>query len=568
MALSLRRALIAPYAALVALLAVAIGVLSYRSGSEAVNTILDSRLREASERIGRAVDHRVGGSSAVLRMAFPEGALVPASIKDQFDTLRTRFWNATSLVPDSSNYVYYANRGGQFFGLERKSANEGELWVKYKPDEPRMIYSFRGMHGDFKTEQTEGRQYEVRERPWFREAETGKRDTWASVYIHFRSDELVATIARRVLGADGALEGVVAAGIPLHAINDFVRQLHISKHGVAFIVEANGDLVASSASPYLRNLSNGNNARLNAVDSGNRLIERTYAEISAALAAGNNPKLPQTRVFEGPEGEPVHAVFDRVGGDTGLEWISVVVAPRSDFTEALRENMLRTAIAALLALGLALLIGFAILKWVARDLDRLSEAARKFGDGEIDARVGVERNDEIGALASSFERMQRRLQTDRLTGLTNREALTRHVDSEIALRVRQDSPRPFGLLFVDLDRFKQINDHYGHEIGDRVLVTTAHRLVTMTQSLGLVARYAGDEFAIYLDDASDREALLGFCARVEYTLTEPLDLPGVETIVPAASVGLASFPFDGDDSSSLLAHAHRQMYKRKIVGRI
>ena len=568
MAPSLRRVLIVPYVALVLLVAAAIGFLSYRTGSEAVSTILENQLLETSGRISQAVDRHIVGSGAVLEAAFPEGMAAPVSIKDDLADLRTRFWIATSLHIDLNNYVYYGNRGGQFFGLVRETTNDGQLRVKYRPEDQRTISDFNGIHGALTNARPEGKFYEPRERPWFKKAEVVKRHTWTSVYIDFRTDELVATRARRVLDAKGQFEGVVATDVSLRALNDFVRRLHVSKHGLAFIMETDGKLIASSASPYLRNLANGTNVRLNAAESGNPLIERMCAEVRAALAADRNPQLPQTRVFDGPEGEPIYAAFDRVEDDAGLEWITVVAAPRSDFMGAIRGNVLRTGLVALAAAVLAVLIGFGILEWVARDLKRLTEAARKVGEGEFESPVGINRRDEIGALAKSFEVMQERLRTDRLTGLANREALTRRVDGEVARRKRERGAHPFGLLFVDLDRFKLINDRYGHDAGDRVLVETARRLKLMTRPSDLVARYAGDEFVIYVDDASDREALLGLCARIERALCEPLELPdGAGTVVSAASVGLATFPHEGDDSSSLLAYADRQMYKRKFVSR-
>ena len=107
--LSLRQWLTLPYTALVFGVVVLIGTLSYRAGSQAVDTIANHMLLETVARIGQAVDRHVVGSAAVLEAAFPNGMAAPASIDTELAALRTRFWIATSLHMDPNNYVYYGS---------------------------------------------------------------------------------------------------------------------------------------------------------------------------------------------------------------------------------------------------------------------------------------------------------------------------------------------------------------------------------------------------------------------------------------------------------------------------
>ena len=145
---SLRSVLIFPYVALVVALAVAIGILSYFTGGHAVLTVSEHLLKETVGRISQAVDRHVVGSMATLEAAFPNGMLAPVSIESDFKNMRTRFWIATSLHIDPNNYVYYGNRAGQAMGLFRHSLNEGELRVKYTPEEHRSIYQIDGINGE------------------------------------------------------------------------------------------------------------------------------------------------------------------------------------------------------------------------------------------------------------------------------------------------------------------------------------------------------------------------------------------------------------------------------------
>jgi hypothetical protein len=107
--LSLRAVLILPYIALVVTLAVAIGVLSYMTGSQAVLTVSEHLLEETVSRIGQAVDRHVVGSVATLEAAFPDGMLAPESIESDFENIRTRLWISTYQHLDPNNNLYNGN---------------------------------------------------------------------------------------------------------------------------------------------------------------------------------------------------------------------------------------------------------------------------------------------------------------------------------------------------------------------------------------------------------------------------------------------------------------------------
>ena len=145
--LSLRTLFIFPYVLLVIVLAVAIGILSYNTGSKAVLTVSDHLLEETVGRISQAVDRHVIGSLATLEAAFPDGMSAPKSIESDFKNIRTRFWIATSLHMDPNNYVYYGNIAGQAIGIYRHSYEHGELRIKYRADEHRKRYTIKGIDG-------------------------------------------------------------------------------------------------------------------------------------------------------------------------------------------------------------------------------------------------------------------------------------------------------------------------------------------------------------------------------------------------------------------------------------
>jgi diguanylate cyclase (GGDEF)-like protein len=569
--LSLRQVLTIPYVVLLSAVALTIVALSYWAGVRAVDTVSSQLLLEKVSRIGQAVDRHMVGSGAALEAAFPQGMTVPPTIDAELDTLRNRFWIATSLHLDPNDYVYYGNRRGQVFGLYRRSLTEGELRMKLVADETRAFYTFTGINGTPVLASRETRLYDPRERPWYGAAAAVSTPIWTPVYIDFSTSDLVATRARRVPGPGGEFEGVVATDVKLRALNDFVSRQRVSENGLAFIVEPSGDLIASSAGPNVKVLADGKKVRVSAADSGNARVNAIYGEVRARLAAPGATPDPQEFSFDLAGGTSMHAAFARIKDDAGLDWITVVAMPSSDYMTGVTENLTRTAILSALAALLAIAIGLGILSWVARDLKHLSEAALHVGEGQLDWPVRIKRPDEIGQLAKSFETMQRRLQTDGLTGLANREAFMLRLRFRVA--TAREAPAGaldgrFAVLFIDLNRFKLINDQFGHGVGDQVLIEIAQRLKAAVRLHDLVARLSGDEFVILLDRVEGRDSLERVRRQIQTALQAPLQALGDGLLADTdfgGSVGEALFPDDGTDAESLLGKADRRMYKRKFA---
>lgn len=562
--LSLQRLLTLPFVVLVLALALVVAALSYRTGSAAVDTVSDKLLQETVKRIGQAIERHVVGSGAVLEAAFPNGIHAPADLRAEMDALRSRFWIATSLHRDPNNYVYYGNRTGQFLGLWRHSADEAELRLKLHETQPRAIHRFSGIAGALQPPQMEQRIFEPRQRPWYQLGLRTDLQTWTAIYVDFRTQELVATRARRVLGAGGQVEGVVATDVSLRAIDDFVRRLKVSDNGFAFIVEPDGNLIAASNAPNLRKKADGTADRVSAESSGQPVLVATFARLAPLLAASSLQK-PGAMRFEGPGGKTFEAGYARVRDEAGLDWSVVVAVPREDFMAEVSANVVRTAVVGVLAALGALWLGMLVVRWVSGDVRRLAEAAQRIGGGDFDTPLVPQRTAELGVLAESFRSMQQQLRTDRLTGLSNRNAVEQRLQARIDNKHRRSHEAPMlALLFVDLDRFKSVNDRFGHEAGDRALLELGRRLRQAVRDTDMVARWAGDEFVVLLDGVAGQPAAERVRGDLEANLRRPLEVSaGQPAIVVGGSVGMALYPRDAADLQGLIRVADEDMYRRK-----
>jgi diguanylate cyclase (GGDEF)-like protein/PAS domain S-box-containing protein len=153
---------------------------------------------------------------------------------------------------------------------------------------------------------------------------------------------------------------------------------------------------------------------------------------------------------------------------------------------------------------------------------------------------------------------------DALTGLPNRLHFMAALEHALARADREQTG--VALMFVDLDRFKAINDVLGHAAGDELLVEVARRLRHTLRSEDLVARLGGDEFVATLCHLHDREEAATVATKLLQALAQPLTLAG-QSLVPAASIGIALYPGDGGSPSELLSAADAAMYEAKRGGR-
>ena len=142
--------------------------------------------------------------------------------------------------------------------------------------------------------------------------------------------------------------------------------------------------------------------------------------------------------------------------------------------------------------------------------------------------------------------------------MLNRVELLSRLEEALAQR-----PGAVGVLYLDLNGFKAINDELGHAMGDRVLIEVAYRLRATMRPGDTAARLGGDEFVILVEDCSDRSALDVLAARVEAAL-ESISLPGLQQHRIGGSVGSAFSAEDGTSAASLIAAADTAMYARKM----
>jgi diguanylate cyclase (GGDEF)-like protein len=153
---------------------------------------------------------------------------------------------------------------------------------------------------------------------------------------------------------------------------------------------------------------------------------------------------------------------------------------------------------------------------------------------------------------------------DPLTGLANRLLLVDRF--QLAMRHAKRSRRQFAVLMIDLNKFKGINDTYGHAAGDTVLITVAHRLVSAVRASDTVARLGGDEFALIIESVAERDQIDTLGQKLVDLLTEDVTLESGDVVSVGGSIGIAWYPKDGENLKDILDVADQAMYFCKTSG--
>ncbi|WP_434517148.1 EAL domain-containing protein [Dechloromonas sp. ARDL1] len=185
-------------------------------------------------------------------------------------------------------------------------------------------------------------------------------------------------------------------------------------------------------------------------------------------------------------------------------------------------------------------------------------------DDDGGVRYYVAHFTDISSERAAEERLHHIAHHDVLTGLFNRFSLKGHLDQALAA-ARRDATK-VALLFIDLDRFKVINDTLGHHIGDLLLIEVARRLELCVRDSDVVARLGGDEFVIMLTGVAQSSAVATVAEKLVFNIGCSYQIEGFD-LYTSPSIGIAIYPTDGPDGETLMKNADAAMYHAKMAGR-
>ncbi|MBL8266405.1 MAG: EAL domain-containing protein [Steroidobacter sp.] len=310
----------------------------------------------------------------------------------------------------------------------------------------------------------------------------------------------------------------------------------------------------------------------------NFIVERSVSIVTGPTVAAPLSPAPE-------QANPVATVEPRVEEDRSL--IVATVEPEIEADRSL------VAWLSVVVLALLLWISIATVRSVVRPVRQLIDASKRIAAGDPNARVARGGIKELDSLAVAFNDMAERLtkaqvtaldvhhqledkvaertrqlqelaELDPLTGLPNRRHLFTLLNSSLERAAKEQ--RRVGVLFLDVDNFKNINDSIGHSFGDRVLRGIAQRLQTAVEPLGFAARLGGDEFTIVCEGVTTVEDIAAAGEKIIRAFQSPIDIDGRDLII-GVSVGASVYPDHEQNAEALLIAADTALFNAKSLGR-
>ena len=352
---------------------------------------------------------------------------------------------------------------------------------------------------------------------------------------------------------DGRLLAAFTAKATLRAVAEILQRLSPREPGDAYLMTDQGRMIIS--------------ARASSAD-----LMRRPPDTAARVLLDQEGQTVTYRRGGGRSGQEVVAALQRVPPPQ-LHWAAVAELPQAEVQRQLgrlRSGTIWMIVALLAVVGL---MAYVLVLILVRPLGRIAAAAAKAAAGDLSVELPAGGVGEAGHLTRSFNTLLGRLReresagelerlsvTDALTGLYNRRHLMGTLASE-AQRARR-LRRPFSVLLMDVDHFKQYNDTHGHLAGDAALTKMAEILRKQTRAVDSVARYGGEEFLVVLLETTLATAAL-VAERIRSRVAAEAFGGGRMTV----SIGVAECPAHGDTPEALIASADAAMYEAKAGGR-
>jgi diguanylate cyclase (GGDEF)-like protein len=255
----------------------------------------------------------------------------------------------------------------------------------------------------------------------------------------------------------------------------------------------------------------------------------------------------------------------------------IELTPHTSWVNAMLRKLTIVGFAATVAVFLASIL---VARWAAKAISspigELTEALEKLRNGEKAPRPSASMPSEIKGLASALflafeergaalQKLQNLAHYDGVTGALSRAYFDHRARNVLQAALRTKDP--VTLLYIDLDRFKEINDAFGHDAGDLLLQALVTRARTRLRSVDLIGRRGGDEFVVFLPQTGSPAAIEAIAQDLSRLMTAPLEIDGETCVQVGVSIGASVFPDDAETYDALVTCADKAMYEAKKAGR-
>ena len=519
--LPMRFAVIVPFIIQVTVAVGLTGWLSFRSGEEAVSDVANQLQGEVTKRVAATLSSYQNIPHQVNRLNSDQVALGLLNLQD-LAAWEKYLWRQVQVFPQI-NVIALANDQGEYVAATNLGNGNILRAITDRTLESQPLNSYNtDQEGDRTTLVSAAPKYDARTRPWYKTAVQAGRATWTTVYQNVVDNTSQISAVLPLYDRDKKLIGVGATVVRLSYFSEFLQTLRIGKTGQVFIIEPDGNMIATSTTEPLVQKVNNKAERINITASSNPLTQAT----GKFLQGQSTDFLPKAQ-SENPElffnNQPHYVQVTQVKDENGLNWLIVVVVPKADFLGQIIENNQRTVLLCFLALAIAILVGIKTSKWIVDPIKRLSVAANAIAQRNLDQRVPMQGNKEIVNLSISFNSMAEQLQQAFLELEELKNAFARFFPPEYLeflnkenithVQLGDNVSKEMAIMFSDIRAFTARNEFMTPQESFDFINSYLQRVTpAIRDHHGVVVKFLGDGImAVFPNNADD--AVLGAIAQ-------------------------------------------------------
>ncbi|MBT9567392.1 MAG: EAL domain-containing protein [Thiobacillus sp.] len=555
-----------------------------------VERIADSHFKAAAEKMNASLDALFDPVDTWVRVA-GQWAQFQGFDENRPEDFNRMFMPILKQLPQFTSVVAGTADGRGWMLLEKPDG----AWMNRFTDIPRRgnVQLFVDWAADgSKQLRLEPKDYDPRTRPWFTGAVAAAQGTtfWTDPYLFFTTGDPGMTASTALVLPDG---DTLALGIDikLEDISRVTARTTVGMHGFASVLTGDGRLLGLPRTAEPLDAAQVRALALQPVAAlGNRVMD-------AGIAEWKHEGRPNGQVLRFTAGKAAWlASFKAVRYGNQVLWVAVF-APEADFIPPW-QPMARVLLVILSGvLVVSFLLALRYTRRFSEPLERLAESSARiaqldFADGVAvhsdiaEIRQVAHAQDTMRSMLREYQRtvdsqsesLQRQVtelqlvesrlehlsQHDPLTGLPNRLLFNDRLSAAITRAERYGAR--FAVLFLDLDRFKAVNDSQGHPVGDLLLRAVAERLGRILRKSDTLARLGGDEFVLLAEEIAEEKDAERLARKLLAELLDPLEV-GERSFHLTGSLGISLYPDDGAEAVALIRNADSAMYQAKAEGR-
>ncbi len=387
---------------------VAVGItgwISFNSGERAVQKLTRQLCENLNLRVEQQINYYFEDSvqvSQAVATALSNGSINPNDINQVQKDLFNK-----SKEFDTENILFFGNEKGSMVGIDRQQ-DPSKFLLRIRdestaPNRPTYELSSDGQRGKLVMNEV----YDHRTRPWYVGAKKAGIPIWSPIFVSTVDGELTTTKAEPIYSPDGSFQGVVGINISLKQIRQFMQEIRPNDKWNVFLVESNGNLVATTSDESVLQKDGDRTKRFEVSQSKDPRLQKAGLSVQEQFGGFQNLQSSQIIEFE-YNGEKYLVSTHKLAKNLKLDWSIGIIVPKSIFMQEIDANNRTTFIIIAIMLGVNILIGLAIASWLLRPMKNLMNAARDIEEESFDPEELTSiahRQDELGQMARVFQEM-------------------------------------------------------------------------------------------------------------------------------------------------------------------